>query len=167
MLALELIEKLRDLSPQAANVALNVGIPRIIPLAAGLGLTVEEVGRNRVVTSLPLRRRTRNHVGSIYFGAQMTQAEITMGLLLFHQYPPGHWSMQVKRVEADFLARGRSRLRAICAPANDALATLDQARTNDEGRAEAWLPVEVADEGGEKVAEMRFLAAIQRISAPR
>ncbi len=162
MLALDLIDKLRSLSPAAANAALGFGIPRIIPLTSGLGLTVEEVADTRAVTTLPLKKRTRNHVGSVYFGAQMTQAEITMGVLLFHLYPPGPWGMLVKRVEADFQAKGKGTLRAVCEPPAEALDALAQARTNEDGKAEAWIPVRVTTLDGEAVTDARFLASLKR-----
>jgi acyl-coenzyme A thioesterase PaaI-like protein len=162
MLALDLIERIRSVSPVAANAVLGLGIPQIIPLAAGLGMKVEEVSATRAVSSLPLKRRTRNHVGSIYFGAQMTQAEITMGLLLFHLYPPGPWGMLVKRVEADFHAKGKGTLRAVCEPPAEVLAALAEARTNESGKAEAWVPVRVSAADGQVVTEARFLAALKR-----
>jgi len=162
MLALDLIEKLRTLSPDAANVALGLGIPQIIPLTSGMGLKVEVLTDRRAVTSLPLKRRTRNHLGSVYFGAQMTQAEITMGLLLFRRFPPGPWGMLVKRVEADFHARGKGTLRAVCEPDEAAFAALDEARTNESGKSEAWVPVRLEGPDSALVAEARFLAALKR-----
>lgn len=160
MLALDLIEKLRSVSPAAANAVLGASVPAIIPLTAGLGLKVEELTDTRAVTTLPLKRRTRNHVGSIYFGAQMTQAEITMGLLLFHLYPPGPWGMLVKKVEAEFHAKAKGALRAICAPPPETLEALAAAKT--EGRSEAWIPVQLFDEANEPITSARFLAALKR-----
>ena len=162
MFALDLIDKLRAVSPAAANAVLKFGIPQIIPLTAGLGMTVEEVTATRASTMLPLKKRTRNHVGSVYFGAQMTQAEITMGLLLFHLYPPGPWGMLVKRVEADFHAKGKGTLRAVCEPPREALDALAQARSNEDGKAEAWIPVRVTTLDGEPVTDARFLASLKR-----
>lgn len=162
MLALDLIEKLRSLSPDAANVALGFGIPQIIPLTSGMGMRVEELSDARAVSTLPLKRRNRNHVGAIYFGAQMTQAEITMGLLLFRHYPPGPWGMLVKRVEADFHAKAKGTLRAVCEPDEATFAALSEARTNESGKSEAWVPVRLTGEDGALVAEARFLAALKR-----
>ncbi|WP_373047337.1 PaaI family thioesterase [Vulgatibacter sp.] len=141
---------------------LGVGIHQIIPLTSGMGMKVLELSDRRAVSSLPLKRRTRNHVGSIYFGAQMTQAEITMGLLLFRHFPPGPWGMLVKRVEADFHAKAKGTLRAVCEPPAEVLAALDEARTNESGKAEGWVPVELTNESGELVAAARFLAAVKR-----
>jgi acyl-coenzyme A thioesterase PaaI-like protein len=162
MLVFDLIEKLQAVSPAVANVVLGQALPQIIPLTGGLGMRVHEVTGERAVASLPLRRRTRNHVGSVYFGAQMTLAEITMGLLVFRRYPPGPYSMLVKRVEADFRAKAKGTLRAVCDPGREVLETLDAVRTAADGKAEAWLPVQLLDAGGAVVTEARFLAALKR-----
>lgn len=162
MLVFDLIERIQAISPAAANVVLGQALPQIIPLTGGLGIRVQEVTAERAAATLPLKRRTRNHVGSMYFGAQMTLAEITMGLLVFRRYPPGPYSMLVRRVEADFHAKARGTLRAVCAPGAELLAALDAARTAPDGKAEAWIPVRLVDPAGEAVTEARFLAALKR-----
>ncbi len=158
---MDLVERLRGLSPAAANLVMGKALPLIIPLAGGLGIRVEEVGGARAVATLPLKRRTRNHVGSVYFGAQMTLAELTMGLLLFKLYPPGPYGMLVKRVEADFLAKAKGRLRAVCELPPKVAAELAKVETSPEGKAEAWVPVRLSTKEGE-VTTARFLAAVKK-----
>ena len=164
MLVFDLIERIQAVSPHAANVVLGQALPRIIPLTGGLGMRVHEVTAERATASLPLKRRTRNHVGSIYFGAQMTLAEITMGLLVFRRYPPGPYSMLVKRVEADFHAKAKGTLRAECDPGAEALLALATANVAPDGKAEAWLPVRLLDPTGATVTEARFLCALKRFA---
>jgi hypothetical protein len=72
MLALKVLDQVRVYSPSAANLLLSKALPWIIPSSAGYGMRVEELTAERAVSSLPLRRKTRNHVGSMYFGVQMT-----------------------------------------------------------------------------------------------
>lgn len=160
--AFELVDRLRSLSPAAANLATGVALPFIIPLAGGLGIRVEEVTSTRAVATLPLKRRTRNHVGSVYFGAQMTLAELTMGLLLFKLYPPGTFGVLVKRVEADFTAKAKGKLRAVCElppAAAEELRKVDLA--GSRGKAEAWVPVVLATGDG-PVTTARFHVALKR-----
>lgn len=162
MLALRLIDRLRQVSPGAANFVLSSALPQIIPLAGGLGIRVEEVSDTRAEASLPLKRRTRNHVGSIYFGAQMTLMELTMGLLLFRLYPPGPYGMLVKRVESDFHAKAKSGVRAVCEPSAELLATFAQALGEPGSKVEGWVPVKLVGADGALVSEARFLAALKR-----
>lgn len=163
MRALQLVEMLRRHSPSAANLVLSHALPAIIPLSGGLGMRIEELTDLRASATLPLRLRTRNHVGSVYFGAQMTLAELTMGLLLFKLYPPGPFGMLVKRVEADFLAKGKGELRAVCEPGPEVFAALAAARDSSDGKAEAWVPVSVTlAKDGSPVTNARFLAAVKR-----
>ncbi|WP_224363876.1 DUF4442 domain-containing protein [Hyalangium versicolor] len=85
---MDVIDRLRQMSPGAANLVLSAALPRIIPSAGGLGIRVEEVTETRARLSVPLKRRTRNHVGGLYFGVQMTLAELCAGLLLLRRFPP-------------------------------------------------------------------------------
>ena len=158
---MDLVERLRSVSPGAANLVMGQALPLIIPLAGGLGIRVEEVGDTRAVATLPLKYRTKNHVGSVYFGAQMTLAELTMGLLLFKLFPPGPYGMLVKRVEADFLAKAKGRLRAVCELPADVAAELAKVHTSADGKAEAWVPVTLSTKDG-AVTTARFLAAVKK-----
>jgi acyl-coenzyme A thioesterase PaaI-like protein len=162
MLAFDLVERLRSLSPAAANAVMGRALPFIIPLSRGMGIRVEELSEHRSAASLSLMRRTRNHVGSVYFGAQMTLAELTMGLLLFAHFPPARYGLLVKRVEADFLAKAKGRLRATCEPGPGPFSELGAAREGSKGKAEAYVPVSL-ECGGKMVAQARFLAALKRL----
>lgn len=161
MLAFDVVDRLRQISPGAANWVLSSALPQIIPLAGGLGIRVEEVTDLRAVASLPLKRRTRNHVGSIYFGAQMTLMELTMGLLLFKRYPPGPYGVLVKRVEADFHAKAKGRVTAVCEPGAEMLSDFTSQLAKSGDKVEDWVSVQLSA-GPDLVTEARFLAAIKR-----
>ena len=146
--------------PAGANLLLEKLVPLLIPLTSGLGLRVEHNGPDRTVLRLPLKRRTRNHVGSMYFGAQVTLAEITMGLHVFNRYPPGPYGLLVKRVEVDFAAKAKSGLRAVCEP--DAALLEDLARQlEQDGKADVWFEVSLLDDAQKEVTRARFLAAVK------
>lgn len=147
-------------APRAARVFTARAVPWMIPFTGGLGLGVEESSTERAVLTLPLKRRTRNHVGSVYFGAQVTLAEICMGLLIFNRYPPGPYGLLVKRVEVDFHAKAKSDLRATCAPGPEIFAELQRGLESD-GQAEAWIEVPLTDGDGQTVTSPRFLAALR------
>jgi acyl-coenzyme A thioesterase PaaI-like protein len=160
---MELVERLRQTSPGAANLLMGAALPRIIPSAGGLGLRVEEVTDARVRMSVPLKRRTRNHVGVLYFGVQMTLAELTAGLWLLRRFPPKEYRSLVKRVEADFRSQGRGAVVAVCEPPPEVLAPLVEALRQKGDKAEAWLPVKLLAEDGTLVTEVRFLDSVKRL----
>jgi acyl-coenzyme A thioesterase PaaI-like protein len=160
--AFDLVERVRVYSPQVANILLSRAIPLMIPLAHGLRVSVVEVTDTRAELFMPLRRRARNHVGSMYFGAQMTLADLAAGVLIFRRFPPGPYGALIKRVEADFLAKAKTGLRCICSVDEEASAAFEQVRTSAEGKAEAWLPLELRDTDGKLVTRVRFLGALRR-----
>lgn len=146
--------------PAGANLLLERVVPMLIPFTSGLGLKVVENLPERTVLSLPLKRRTRNHVGSMYFGAQVTLAEVTMGLHVFNRYPPGPYGLLVKRAEFEFLAKAKSDLRALCQPDAALIDDLRQQLSRD-GKAEAWFEVSLLDRDDSEVTRARFLAALK------
>lgn len=162
MLALELVDRLRRISPDAANLVMTLTLPRIIPLTAGMGIQVREVSLARTRSRLPLKHRSKNHVGSIYLGAQMTVMEVTMGMLVFHHFPMGPYQALVNRVETDFKAKARGAVEAVCEPPPELLASFREALRQPGDKTEGWVPVRLEAEDGTRVAEARFLVALKR-----
>jgi acyl-coenzyme A thioesterase PaaI-like protein len=144
MLAFELVERVRRVSPGAANLMMTVALPRIIPMTSGLGIRVEEVSETRSRSRLPLNRRTRNHVGSIYLGAQVTAMEVTMGMLVFRHFPMGPYNALVNRVETDFRAKAKGAVYAVCEPPPEVLASFREALRQPGDKVQGWVPVRVA-----------------------
>jgi len=146
--------------PAAGHFVIEKAVPLIIPFTRALGLKVEHNTPERAEMRLRLRRATRNHVGSVYFGALATLAEITMGMWAFTRFPPGPYGMLVKRVEIDFLAKAKSDIRAVCAPepGTEEAIRRDMASA---GKAERWLEVSVRNTDDEEVVRARFLAAFK------
>lgn len=146
--------------PAAGRPLMNLLVRRLVPMTRHLGLRLLDQGDHLAELGLPLDGRTRNHVGSVYFGAQTTLAEITMGLMLFRIYPPGPFGVLVKRAEFEFLRKAKSALRARCEPDEALFEGLarDLAAT---GKAEAWVSVSLLDTDGQEVTRARFLAAVK------
>lgn len=78
-----------------------------IPLLAFVRPSVVELSNDRVVIRLPLKRRNRNHLGSMYFGALCAGADAAGGLMAFRLIQKsGHRvSLIFKSFEAEFLKR--------------------------------------------------------------
>lgn len=160
---MDLVERLRQVAPGAANLVLSASLPRIIPSSSGLGIRVEEVSDTRARLSVPLKRRTANHVGGLYFGVQMTLAELTAGLWLLRRFPPAEYRSLVKRVEADFRAQGRGKVFAVCEPPAEVFSSLTGALRQKGDKAEAWVPVKLLAEDGSVVTEVRFLDSVKKL----
>ena len=150
--------------PAAGRKLLTALVPQIIPLAGGMGMKVEKLDDQSAVMRLPLKRRTRNHVGSIYFGAMATAAEITMGLYVFRRYVPGPYGVLVTRAEFDFMAKAKTDVRATCAPGPELFERVDAALAL-EGKASDWVDVELTDMTGKAVVRARFQIAVRDFAA--
>jgi acyl-coenzyme A thioesterase PaaI-like protein len=166
MQVFDLVARVRDVSPAAAHALLGRVIPRIIPLAGGLDLRVREWTPTRCVMTMPLTRKTRNHVQSMYFGAQMTLADLTVGILLFQRYPMGPFGGVIKTVQADFRSKAKGTIRCECELDSETASLLDSVRTSEAGKAEAWIPLQLIDPEGTVVTDVRFLIALKRFGPP-
>jgi len=87
-----------------------------IPLLASVRPSVVELSEIRCVIRIPLRRRTRNHLGSMYFGALAIGADCAGGLLAMDQIKRsgGKVSLVFKSFQATFLKRPESDVYFIC-----------------------------------------------------
>ncbi|UCD33411.1 MAG: DUF4442 domain-containing protein [Desulfobacterales bacterium] len=87
-----------------------------IPLLCFVRPSVIELTDTRVVVRIPLRRRTRNHLGSMYFGALTIGADCAAGLIAMKliRNSSKNISLIFKRMEAEFLKRAESDVYFIC-----------------------------------------------------
>jgi len=78
-----------------------------IPLVGHVGPRIVEAGDESVVVVVPLRRRSRNHLGSLYFGALALAADVTAALpALARMQERGYRiSLVFKDFSAQFLKR--------------------------------------------------------------
>ncbi len=88
------------------------GLTRI-PLLYYVRASVTEVSPERMVVHIPLRRRTRNHLGSMYFGTLCVGADCAAGALAMYliRQQPAHISMVFKDFQAEFLKRAEGDVR--------------------------------------------------------
>jgi acyl-coenzyme A thioesterase PaaI-like protein len=98
-----------------------------IPLLASVRPSVVELSETRCVIRIPLRRWTRNHLGSMYFGALAIGADCAGGLLAMDQIKRsgGQVSLVFKAFQATFLKRPESDVYFIC---EDGAAIREQVR---------------------------------------
>lgn len=98
-----------------------------IPLLASVRPSVVELTDTRCVVRIPLRRWTRNHLGSMYFGALAIGADCAGGLLAMDQIKRSGKAVSLvfKTFQATFLKRPESDVYFIC---EEGAAIRDQVR---------------------------------------
>ena len=89
---------------------------RKIPLIYYCGVKVVELTEDHLEVRIPLGRRTRNHLNSMYFGALAIGADVAGGLLAFlHMQRTGRkMTIVFKDMKADFLKRAEGDVHFIC-----------------------------------------------------
>ena len=140
-----------------------------IPLLASVRPSVVELSETRCVIRVPLRRWTRNHLGSMYFGALAIGADCAGGLLAMDQIKRsgGKVSLVFKAFQATFLKRPESDVYFIC---EDGEAIRDQVRRvlDSEDRITEPMNVQAAvktpDGSFEPVAEFTLELSLKRKS---
>jgi acyl-coenzyme A thioesterase PaaI-like protein len=138
-----------------------------IPLLASVRPSVIELSETRCVVRIPLRRWSKNHLGSMYFGALAIGADCAGGLLAMDQIKRsgGGVSLVFKSFQASFLKRTESDVYFIC---EEGAAIRDQvARTlaSEERITEPMhvqAAVQLADGSFEPVAEFTLELSLKR-----
>ncbi len=123
-----------------------------IPLLCFVRPHVIELTDTRVVVKIPLRRRTRNHLRSMYFGALAIGADCAAGLIAMRliRNSDKNVSLIFKHMEAEFLKRAESDVYFICDQGRE-IAELVAASIASMERVE--LPVKVTAKTPDKFGE--------------
>jgi acyl-coenzyme A thioesterase PaaI-like protein len=123
-----------------------------IPLLYFVRPSVIELTSTRVVVSVPLRRRTRNHLRSMYFGALTIGADCAAGLIAMTLIlnSKENISLIFKHMEAEFLKRAEGDVHFICDQGRD-ISNLVTAASQSTARVE--LPVRVVATVPDKLGE--------------
>jgi hypothetical protein len=87
-----------------------------IPLLAAARPVVEELSDERCVVRIALRRKTKNHLGSMYFGALAIGADCAGGLIAVEQIRrrKAKVSLVFKSFQAQFLKRPEGDVWFVC-----------------------------------------------------
>lgn len=138
-----------------------------IPLIAAVRPRVVAMDDAHCVICVPLRRRTRNHLGSLYFGALAIGADVAGGLLAVRliRERRAKVSLAFKSFRADFLKRPEADVYFVCEEGARIRALVDLALADGERHTEPIpLRAEVRPEGGppETVAEFVLELSLKR-----
>jgi acyl-coenzyme A thioesterase PaaI-like protein len=136
-----------------------------IPLLFYVGVSVAEISPERMVVRIPLRRRTRNHLGSMYFGALCIGADCAPGAFAMYliRQQPEHISMVFKNFQAEFLKRAEGDVHFICDQGKEIAELVAQAAASDE-RVERQVEViaTVPTLSDEPVARFKLTLSLKR-----
>jgi len=138
-----------------------------IPLLASVRPSVVELSETRCVVRVPLGWWTRNHLGSMYFGALAIGADCAGGLLAMDQIKRsgGKVALVFKAFQAQFLKRPESDVYFIC---EEGEAIREQVRRAMESEDRVTEPMHIQaavknKEGGfEPVAEFTLELSLKR-----
>lgn len=157
-------------SPWKATLQVRaLGIAKI-PLLFYVRPRVRELSLARTVVSIPLTRRTRNHLGSMYFGALSVGADVSGGLLAWQLIEDARKrtgakvSLVFKSFQADFLKRPESEVHFECREGQGIADLVEKAVKTGE-RVE--MPVHIVAtspqaSGEEPVARFTLLLSLKR-----
>lgn len=119
-----------------------LGVTRI-PTILWMGATVLRLDEAGCEIRIPLRWRTRNHVGSMYVGALVTGADVASGLLaadlIYGRYPRVRFIFA--DLHAEFLRRADGPVRFRCEQGRQIRAAVEEADRTGERQI---VPVEVS-----------------------
>jgi acyl-coenzyme A thioesterase PaaI-like protein len=105
-----------------------------IPLIAHLKPVVEEMDDQRCVVRFPLKRRSKNHLGAMYFGVLCVGADCAGGLIAMNeiQNRAAKVSFVFKDFQAEFLKRAEGDVFFTCEDGEKLRALVEKAEQSGE-----------------------------------
>lgn len=87
-----------------------------IPLIAFLSPRVEDISDEKMTLKIPLNFRSKNHLGSMYFGALSIGADLTVGTLAMRHIEKSKHNIELifKEFKAEFLKRAEADVIFVC-----------------------------------------------------
>lgn len=127
--------------------------------------SVMELSTERVVVRIPLRRRTKNHLGSMYFGALSVGADCSVGVLAMHlvEQQPENIAMIFKNFSAEFHRRAEGDVDFCCNQGHEIANLVVQAAASGE-RVELAIHViaTVPEQSGDPVATFKLTLSMKK-----
>ena len=80
------------------NIILGIGIPFNKPH----GIKIVKVEPETVVTSIPLKRKNKNHINGIHACGLATTAEFCSGLVLLRKLNPADYRLIMQKIEVEY-----------------------------------------------------------------
>jgi len=158
-----------DLARWADTIYLRAFSALKIPMIAYLRPSVVEMDDDHCVVRIPLGRRTRNHLRTMYFGALCAGADCAGGIIAMRQINRrgGKVKFLFKDFSADFLKRAEGDVLFTCVQGRKLIDLVERAEAADE-RVEDTVDVvaTVPDKlGDEPVARFQLTISLKRRDA--
>jgi len=138
-----------------------------IPMMLYVRPSVREISSECVVVRIPLRRRTRNHVGSMYFGALGVGADCAVGALAMHLIKQQHEdiAMIFRNFSAEFHKRAEGDVDFCCSQGSEIAKLIQKVSASGE-RDEMLVDViaTVPEQGDEPVATFRLTLSMKKLA---
>jgi len=139
-----------------------------IPLIFFCRPTVEELTDRRCVVRIPLSRRTKNHLGSMYFGALAIGADLAGGMaaMRYIEQQKAPVSLVFKDFKAEFLKRPEGDVHFICEDGEAISALVKKAMESGEREnLSVRITAKVPTQSDEPVAVMDLTLSLKRKGA--
>jgi acyl-coenzyme A thioesterase PaaI-like protein len=148
------------------TVSLRLWAHRSIRLLAYVRPSVVEETPERCVVAIPLSGRTRNHLGSMYFGALCTGADAAAALIALNATRPdeGRFSILFKDVRGEFFKRAEGDVHFACEQGAQIRAVLEKARASGQRESVPLAVVATVPAllGAEPVARFELTLSVKR-----
>ncbi len=149
-----------------ANLFLRYFALTKVPMIFYSRASIVEISTEKVVLKLPLRRRNKNHLNSMYFGALNIGADVCGGVIamLRLQSSRQKYSFSFKSFKADYLKRPEGDTYFTCTQGKEIGRFIEKVSQSDE-RME--MPIQVTATvpdklGDEPVAEFELVISVRR-----
>lgn len=91
---------------------LNMGLFYMIPFNKPHGIKVQKLEDNKIITSIPLKRKNLNHIKGIHACALATCAEFASGLLLLTKLEAKDYRIIMQSLTAEYLYQAKTAVTA-------------------------------------------------------
>ena len=137
-----------------------------IPLILFVRPSVYQIKDENVIIKIPFRRRVKNHLGSMYFGAMSIGADLAAGFLAFRKIQERNLriSLIFKNFSADFLKRAEGHTLFSCNDGKIIESLINKAidsgeRVEETIKVTATVPNEFGDE---PVAQFKLTMSLKK-----
>lgn len=133
-----------------------------IPMIAYVRPKLVQLDEHTSRVNIKLRRRTKNHLSSMYFGSLAVGADVAAGLHAFYfaELSSARISFAFKSVKAEFLKRPMSDVQFISNEGQKVKEVFDEAMKTKE-RVNKWIHVDVKDDNNEVVATFEMEISVK------
>jgi acyl-coenzyme A thioesterase PaaI-like protein len=130
---MKILERFFPLTTRATIATRWLGVTKI-PLLYFARPSVMELTDEKIVVKIPLRRRTKNHLGSMYFGALAVGADVSAGLIAWRRIDESGVpiSLVFKDISGEFLRRPEADVHFTCTEGGEIDKLVQNAATSGE-----------------------------------